>query len=186
MKENSLFGYLKTAFILLCICALSAALLGAINSITSPIIEAANIERTEEMIKTIFPEYSSYQELEYKENGISSVKSIENSKGEIVGYIVEATISGFKDAINIMVGLEKNATVKSVKIISHSETPGLGSKITGEDYLQKYVGKSGVITFESGIDSLSGATLSSSSVLEGVNLAIKTCEQIAKEDSDER
>ena len=180
MKRSSVLEYFKTSFILLCICALSAALLGFVNYVTSPIIVKAEQECTEALIKSIFPQYDSFVELTYDDPDVTSVKVISDASGETAGYIVETAISGFKNVINIMVGLDESAVVRSVKIISHSETPGLGSKITGEKYLNSYVGKTGVISFNSGIDSLSGATVSSSSVLDGVNLSIKACEEIIK------
>ena len=81
-----------------------------------------------------------------------------------------------------MVGYLSDGTIRSVAVVSHSETPGLGDKITKDDYRSQYAGKSGTLTLGEDIDAISGATYSSRYVMEGVNKAtavIADC--IAKE-----
>ena len=52
-----------------------------------------------------------------------------------------------------------------------SETPGLGSRVNDANYLSQYNGTGGKLALGSDIDAISGATISSRSVLAGVNRA---------------
>ena len=53
-----------------------------------------------------------------------------------------------------------------------SETPGVGSKIDEpQGYLQNYVGKHGALKLDEDVDAISGATISSNALMDGVNQA---------------
>ncbi|MCK4613448.1 MAG: FMN-binding protein, partial [Thermoplasmata archaeon] len=80
--------------------------------------------------------------------------------------------------IEILVAL-KNTTLegddiilRGISIISHSETPGLGEKIVEASFLEQFegIGVNDVrlTKDDGGIDAISGATISSSAVVEAV------------------
>ena len=71
------------------------------------------------------------------------------------------------------VGLDHDGMVTGVEVISHSETPGLGSKAAEESFLSQYVGKSADMQLtvtktgaqsEAEIDAISGATKTTNGV----------------------
>ena len=45
----------------------------------------------------------------------------------------------------MMVGINKDMTVSGVKILSMSETPGLGAKAGDESFINQYKGKNKII-----------------------------------------
>ncbi|MCI8388536.1 MAG: FMN-binding protein, partial [Clostridiales bacterium] len=59
-----------------------------------------------------------------------------------------------------------------IKIVSHAETPGLGSRVNDNEYLSQYNGLSGKLTISKDVDAISGSTISSKAVLAGVNSAL--------------
>lgn len=65
-----------------------------------------------------------------------------------------------------------------VSIVSHSETPGLGARITETDFTESFQGKSleNELTKDD-INALSGATLSTNGVVAAVNNARTLFEQ---------
>ena len=76
--------------------------------------------------------------------------------------------------LDVMVGVNTDGTCSGVSIISHSETSGLGANATKEDFRNQFVGKSNVAVTKDGgeIAALTGATITSRAVCDGVNAAI--------------
>ena len=83
--------------------------------------------------------------------------------------------SGFGGNLDIMVGVGADGTCTGVSIISHAETSGLGANATKEDFRSQFVGKSNVAVTKDGGDiaALTGATITSRAVWNGVNAAIE-------------
>ena len=70
--------------------------------------------------------------------------------------------------------------IKCKVISAQGETSGIGSKVTGEDFLAQFNGKSEGLE---GVDAISGATISSSALIEAVResfSAVKTAGEVTK------
>lgn len=154
------------------ICALVAAMLGAVNAVTRTKI-ADNTEREKELaIQEIFgsgtqiEEYTDFPEAE------SMQAYLIYKGGMLYGYCADVTSSGFGGPINMMVGVDYTGAVCGVNIVSMSETAGLGSKTNTPGFLEQFVGKIGNLSVGNGIDAISGATISSKAVTAGVNSAL--------------
>ena len=92
------------------------------------------------------------------------------------GWVVEVTPSGFGGTIDMMVGVGTDGVVTGVSIISMSETSGLGSNASRDTFRGQFVGASGsvAVTKDNGdIDALTGATITSRAVCDGVNAALE-------------
>lgn len=81
-----------------------------------------------------------------------------------------------------MVGISKDGKITGVEIGNHSETPGLGSKATEPMFKNQYVDKDvlnsllvvkGSTNNDNEISAISGATITSNGVTNGVNAAMK-------------
>ncbi len=132
------------------------------------------------MIETL-PDAKTFDEVEYGDNPI--VKAVYEGKGadgKTAGYCVKAEPNGYGGAISMMVGVDGEGVVRGVKIITMSETPGLGARAKEPEFTGGYEGKSGEIKVkksgtpgDSEISAISGATITSKAVTEGVNAAIE-------------
>ena len=96
------------------------------------------------------------------------------------GYAVQVRADGFNGPVVMMVGVSPEGTVLAVSIVSHSETPNLGA-VAGDDSAQgrafrdQYTGMSGTlaVTKDGGqVDAITGATITSRAVTEGINAAL--------------
>jgi electron transport complex protein RnfG len=99
--------------------------------------------------------------------------------GETFAAAVEGTGKGYHGEIGVMVGISKEATILDIAITSHSETPGIGAKVTAPGYTDRYQGlpaQKGV-----SVDALSGATYSSRGVVAAVNEAVGFVEKYREE-----
>ncbi len=161
---------IKLGLILLIITAVSTGLLAFVNNLTAPVIEANNIKNQEEAKKEVLSSATEFIKI--------TTEVYEGKKdGETVGYTVNVSPKGYGGAIDMMVGINKDMTVSGIKILSMSETPGLGAKAGDEDFINQYKGKNKDLSLkksgakENEINAISGATVTSTAVTNGVKEA---------------
>lgn len=168
-------GYiLRLSLTLLVITAVVAAALAGVNSITAPKIAALNAEKTQQAVEAVLPGGGKLLESFHDETGI--VKEVYASEA---GYAVKVTPGGFDKEITMMVGI-RDGKVLGISIISHTETAGLGAvaaaeNAAGQAFRDQFAGLSGVlsVTKDGGqVDAITGATITSRAVVEGVNAAL--------------
>ena len=92
---------------------------------------------------------------------------------------VNVAPKGFSDSIKMIVAINMDMKVVGVKVLSHSETAGVGTRIMNEEFLQSFFGISKK-TLESDVDTISGATVSSLAVKKGVDTSLDAALSFAK------
>ena len=172
-KEAGPVQLVVTLFLISAICAV---LLGLVNNITAGPIAAANEAATNAAMQAVLPA-DSYEQVEYT-GGNALVTAV--YKAGDAGYVVQVAPSGFGGNLDVMVGVGADGTCSGVSIISHAETSGLGANATKEDFRSQFVGKSNVAVTKDGGDiaALTGATITSRAVCDGVNAAIEAAASV--------
>ena len=76
------------------------------------------------------------------------------------GYVFSITTTGYggKNTLKMTIGIDMDGKITDTKVLSHSETAGLGSKITTDAFKSQFVGKDASLE---GVDNITGATFSS-------------------------
>lgn len=175
MKNGSTVRYvLRLAVTLLLITSVTGALLAAVNGITAPIIDSAARAKTQAAVAAVLP--GGGAEISFTDD-TGMVQKVYASQA---GYAVQVRADGFNGPVVMMVGVSPEGTVLAVSIVSHSETPNLGA-VAGDDSAQgrafrdQYTGMSGTlaVTKDGGqVDAITGATITSRAVTEGINAAL--------------
>ena len=171
-------GMGQLAVILFSISAVCALLLGLVNMITLQPIKDATQAKTEKAMREVLSA-DSYTQLDY--TGGNALVAALYQAGD-AGWVVEVTPSGFGGAIDMMVGVGSDGVVTGVSIISMSETSGLGSNASRDDFKGQFTGASGsvAVTKDGGtVDALTGATITSRAVCDGVNAALEAAASAA-------
>ena len=178
MKQNeSIVMYvLRLAGTLLLITAIVAACLACVNSVTKPVIDRLNAEKTQKAIEAVLPGGFDEELTAFDNQGGLVSKVYRGAKG----YALEVTPSGFDGTVTLMVGVDFNGEVLGISVISHSETAGLGAvsaadTAAGHAFRDQFEGKSGQVnvTKDGGtIDAITGATVTSRAICDGVNAAL--------------
>lgn len=157
---------LKLGLILLIICAISTGLLAFVNQLTAPVIYENQLIAKKEAMLQVMPQADSFTD-------ISDILTKAVSKdGSLIGYTVKVSPSGYGGEISMMVGVNADLTISGVKILSLSETPGLGAKAQDEAFLSQYKGKNEKMALKKDITAITGATITSTAVTLGVKEAI--------------
>ncbi len=132
--------YIKTAIVLALICAVAAILLAVVNSVTQPYITAYESEKVTKALKEVSSGFDIGDETAV-ENGYVTCMYTLLSNGKVTGYILELATRGYAGDISLLAGYDLDGAVTSVKIVSDSETPGVGKKAHNEGYMDKFIGK---------------------------------------------
>lgn len=120
--------------------------------------------------------------------GCSSIKETGDhyvgldNKENVVGYAFRVSPKGYGGAIDMVVGIDIKGRVVGIKILSMKETPGLGSKASGADFLKQFLGKTAQnpLKAKKDIDAITGATITSQAVSDGVRQALVDLKGINK------
>lgn len=164
----------KLTLSLLIVTAIAAFVLSLVNVLTADTIAARNEQARMQAMSCVLPEADTFSDL-YSDDPTIDRISGGYSGINPVGYCVEVSPNGFGGAIRLMVGIDINGSVTGVTILDHSETAGLGAKAEDPQFLNQYTGKSGTVHVNTGSNSVSaitGATITSKAVTEGVNTAL--------------
>lgn len=165
---------LRLSLSLLIIAAAAALILSLVNSLTADTIAEHAAAKRQSAMLSVMADADTFSELYSTDETVAGITGA--YKGTVFqGYCVEVSPNGFGGAISLMVGVDKGGSVTGVAILDHSETAGLGAKADSPDFLAQYVGKSGTVTVNRGgnaINAISGATITSKAVTEGVNTAL--------------
>ncbi|MEO8500037.1 MAG: RnfABCDGE type electron transport complex subunit G [Vicinamibacteria bacterium] len=104
-----------------------------------------------------------------------------NERDVRMGVAVEAAEPGFADEVRLMIGFDpQTGTLSGFSILSQKETPGLGDKIEKDgSFRERFKGKSAPVkgtknvTTDAGlVQTITGATISSRTVIQVINHAV--------------
>ena len=196
MKQNNTKEIITITLKLLVICSIVAAIVAFVNAITKDTIALNEKLDTAKALSGIYEcsleydkengtyisakeakdgEISKIAEITMKdgfeEEYITAFYAVNDNKDNTLGYCVSLEPQGFKDKIKMLVAVNPDSTVKGVKIVSMSETSGIGTKAADPSFLDKFVNK-GEAEID-GVDTISGATKTSKPVKDAVHAASK-------------
>jgi electron transport complex protein RnfG len=153
---------IRFGFILGVICIIAAGLLAGVNSLTKPRILAQALTEENAGLKEVLSEVDNFEAVKEKEE-IIYYKGYDKN-GKFVGVAFKAVAKGYSSTIETLAGMLKDGKIIAIKILSQNETPGLGSRITDLSFINQFKG----INDLSGVQAITGATISSRAVIASV------------------
>jgi len=174
MKKDFLFPIIA----LTAICLLISAALAVTNSFTEPVIDKAAAERAEAARAEVIPEADGFEPVRVDNLPASVTEVYRATNG--AGCVFMITAAGYGGEIKLICGIGPDGRILETKVLSHSETKGLGSKITEPEFAGQFPGKGSDL---SGVDAISGATISSRAYIDAVKDALKAYELVKEAQS---
>ena len=166
---------------LFAVTAVTGILLGLVENVTSKAILQAEIAAKNEAYRLVMPAGKTFDDYEVKaDDFVTGVVKASDESG-VAGWCVNVSSKGYGGMVGFVVGITKDGTVKAINILSHSETPGLGAKSTEPEFYTQFNDKDklplkvvkGGASNPDEIAAISGATITSNAVTDGVNGAVK-------------
>jgi electron transport complex protein RnfG len=173
MKKNDT---LKSIIVLVAICIVIAAAMAGVNMLTKDRIAQVQAEKEAKALEAVLPENAGFEKLPDNSELPKTVKAVYRDKdGEGIAMLLSASGHDSSNPISIAVGFDKDGKIEKCYVISCTgETSGIGTKVKNESFLSQFDGKGDT----DGVDTISGATISSSAFLDAVKDAFKTLSTI--------
>ena len=167
----------KLALVLFAVSAIVAGVLGVVNELTYPVIDAQKQAKTAAAFASVM-QADRFELIDFSNPDFPTVQTFHKAEG--VGYVVTSTFSGAQGNITLAVGVDNDFKCTGISVIEHSETSGLGANAAssgevGVNFRQQFVGQGKDIALSSAggsIDALTGATITSRAIAEAVATSI--------------
>jgi electron transport complex protein RnfG len=177
---------LKMVLILTLFACISGGVLSLVYIISNPLIEANMLEEQNKAIFRVVPDAKSYEE---KLKGGVSYFECKDADGRTVGIALPAKGNGYQGVINLMVGLSPDLRqIKGLAVLEQVETPGLGGRISEKEFQDQFKGistepavgwvKNKAPEKDTDIQAVTGATISSRSVVSIINKSIQDLRKV--------
>ena len=190
-------GMIKDALILFAITLIAGLMLGVVNDITKE-PKAKN-----EACQNVFAAADSFEAQELADSAqieqvladagisgadIDELMAAKDASGALLGYVITVTDhEGYGGDIQFSMGITNEGTLNGISLLSISETAGLGMR-AGEVLVPQFSDKNVSrftytktgATADSEIDAISGATITTNAVVNGVNAGLAYFDKILK------
>ena len=176
--KNVKADFVMPIVVLMLICLVMSGLLAATNFITEPIISAGDAQRAEQARIDALPAADGFTKLDYtapEGSTVSEVYEATNGAGDV--FMLKTTGYGAKGSLQIICSIDADGKIVNTATLAHDETPGLGTKVTEAAFAGQF---SGVDASMSGVDTISGATISSSAYVRAIADAFAAFAEISK------
>lgn len=196
-------GMIKDALILFAITLIAGLMLGVVNDITKEPIAQQEQKAKNEACQNVFAAADSFEAQELADSAqieqvltdagisgadIDELMAAKDASGALLGYVITVTDhEGYGGDIQFSMGITNAGTLNGISLLSISETAGLGMR-AGEVLVPQFADKNVSrftytktgATADSEIDAISGATITTNAVVNGVNAGLAYFDKILK------
>jgi len=197
MKNN----LVKLGGILCIISAIAAGILAYTNNVTKDKIALAEelASSGPEVAQAVIPGAVSFElsedtalieKIKAENDKFIELRICKDESGKELGYGIRtlSTVPGYGGDIEMFLGVSTEGEIKGMKVVSHSETAGLGTKMLEPKFQDQFLGKDTTTEIkvsknspkEDEILAISGATRSSKSITSAINNAMSIFNQFLK------
>lgn len=195
MKKNTI---LRNTCVLLLLTLILGAILGLVQHITADPIAEQDRLKTEAANKAVFEAAETFEEIDLDAAGlrerfaealaaegmsgqeIEAVSAAKDGAGTTLGCVITVATKGYGGNIRFVTGITNEGAMNGISYLEISETAGLGMRATTDDFKNQFsdkqvesftLTKTGA-TADDQIDALSGATVTSTAMVNGANAAM--------------
>ena len=159
------------------ICLFVSGALAFTNGLTLPVIAQAEAERTEAARMAIMPDAAGFERVE-AESLPRSITEVYRATNDI-GYLFMISVNGYGGEMRLMCGIDHDGTLIRAVTLSQNETRSFFRRM--EAIEPDFIGKDSRLE---GIDTISGATITSSAYINGIRDAFAAFETIRGRSND--
>ncbi|UOB17554.1 RnfABCDGE type electron transport complex subunit G [Abyssalbus ytuae] len=179
-KESTFFNMVIS---LLVITLVSGFSLGFVNDLTLEPKAKAKLAQKVNALQSVLPEFDNDPIADVIRFKVAQVAdSVEvypafKNKEFVGAAVIGSSERGYNGLVKIMVGFKPDGSIKNIIVLEQKETPGLGTKMKSENFLQQFRDKnpSGFklkVKKDGGdVDALTGATITTRAFTESAQMA---------------
>jgi len=167
--------FIRMVSVLFIVCGLAAASLAVVNAITKEPIAGYEKRYRDAALREVFPEADEF--LNYEPDRVWEALR----EGQKTGHVFLDRVQGYSGPITLMFGRDSSGAITGLRIITHTETPGLGAKITTTKFRDQFSNKRPEQLIlrkddpaRGQIDAITGATISSRAVTKDLRSTLES------------
>ncbi|MCL2804824.1 MAG: FMN-binding protein [Treponema sp.] len=179
---------IKPAATLLITAVITVAALSIVYNLTlEPIERQARRTQEKAMMEVMLLPGGTFEKLERSDWGIENSGNIVSIHRalyltQLYGYVVQLSPEGYSGKIDLVVGISIHPfeKINGLRVLRHSETPGLGALATEESFYQQFTARDlvalGVAKASAGmhdIQAITSSTITTKAITGAVNEAIE-------------
>ncbi len=162
---------LRLSLTLAAVGILSAVLLTGIHNVTAPIIAERQEAEYRQALEYYFPGFTSYDSERIDDDYFDLIY---DHSDNMMGIMATVGQQGYDGTITYNLALDSSGEIIGVRVVSHTETPGIGDIITTDAFNDQFIGKSFEDPIVAGddVDVVSGATISTAAMINSIRRVI--------------
>jgi len=164
--------------------AIAAGLLSYYNGLTKPQIEELGKKNAKIARKYVLRPDTAGISFTSAKLDKEEYFVVTDENGQQLGYVFTAKGNGFSGVVETMVGTDNNFNIKGIKVLKHTETPGLGAEVKTIRYGETepffetwFKGRNAekVVVYKDDanspdkVDAITGATITTRAVCKSIN-----------------
>ena len=136
-----------------------------LNSVTKPVIIEYENQKTLNALQAVSNGLTiSEENIIVEDNSFVNYYYTLSNNGETEGYLLSLSAVGYGGQISLVASYNKEGEVLQAKVVSDSETPGLGKKSEEDWYMTKYIKKDPVPTKKTQLSAEDAQAVSGASI----------------------
>ena len=175
---------LRYVAVLTLICVISAGILAYVFQVTQAPIAVSRQKVTLSAVRTVLPQFdrlvdAAACQAAIAEPGAPEMYAAFQAEAFVGAAIKASDPDGFGGEVAFMVGVTADGRVHAIRLLSHKETPGLGTKLAEEHFTSQFqaleVPAAGLKVRKDGgsIQAITGATISSRTATRSATKAVE-------------
>ena len=159
--------FLMPVAVLFTICLVISAALALTNEVTAPIILAAEQAAADAAKLKVLPAAQGFEAVSTAglPGDVTEVYRAANG----LGYVMMLTAKGYGGDIKMICGIGADGKIAGIQVLSHSETSGIGDKVTRPEFAAQFIGADATLA---GIEAITGASVSSGAYIKAMESAL--------------
>lgn len=145
----------------------SAALLTAVHNVTDPIITERREREYRQALDNFFPGFDTFETKSLDEGQFDLIYG---DSGDFKGIMATVDAMGYDGEISYNLAVDSEGEIIGLRIVAHTETPGIGDVIERDSFQEQFLGKSfkDPITAGEDVDIVSGSTVSTAAMINSI------------------
>lgn len=162
---------LRLSLTLAAVGILSAVLLTGVYNVTAPIIAERQEAEYREALDNYFPGFASYESERIDDDYFDLIY---DDSDNLMGIMATVGQQGYDGTITYNLALDSSGEIIGVRVVSHTETPGIGDIITTDGFNDQFIGKNYEDPIVAGddVDVVSGATISTAAMINSIRRVV--------------
>jgi electron transport complex protein RnfG len=176
-------GIIRLGLTLALFAAAACVVLALVYQGTKDIIERREAEELEAALKTLFPGADQFSDisgrLQSPDPAVSFEEIYEVRRGQdLIGAALQVSRGSYGGPLTALVGVNAGGTIAGVRILEHSDTPGLGANAASPSFTGQFIGKlvgdpfkAGALREGADVEAVTASTITSTAVADAVKAA---------------